>query len=476
MKKQCSWRYLFLVVAMVSGGILPGMAQRTAGEKHLSRPLPEQWAGDSLFVQQLPVTGRWWLNLDDTLLDSLITVAFANSPDLKTLFYRVQSAQAALRMKQSAYYPSLQANFGWNKNQTSGRVSDAGTQAREHFFSGALTTTWEIDLFGATTMQMRSQKAQYRISIETYNAALVSLAAQVASAYAQLRVLQQQEIVARRNINSQKSILEMTEVRYETGLASQLDVAQARSVYFSTLATVPSIEAGIVVQVNILALLVGTHPEALVPVLEKERPIPDFRAIVPVGVPANLLRQRPDIRAAEQSVVAAAALVGASRADYLPRLTLTGSIGFASQQMNEFFDHRSLTYSIAPSLTWTLFQGRQYTQATRQARAEWQASIEQYNLAVLTAVQEVDNAMAYYKGAVKQLGVLYDLVEQGKITLTLSLDLYKRGLSTFQNVLDAQRSLLDYQNGLVSAQGIALTSVIDLYRALGGGWDNTSSE
>lgn len=325
-------------------------------------------------------------------------------------------------------------------------------------------------------MQMRSQKAQYRISIETYNAALVSLAAQVASAYAQLRVLQQQEIVARRNINSQKSILEMTEVRYETGLASQLDVAQARSVYFSTLATVPSIEAGIVVQVNILALLVGTHPEALVPVLEKERPIPDFRAIVPVGVPANLLRQRPDIRAAEQSVVAAAALVGASRADYLPRLTLTGSIGFASQQMNEFFDHRSLTYSIAPSLTWTLFQGRQYTQATRQARAEWQASIEQYNLAVLTAVQEVDNAMAYYKGAVKQLGVLYDLVEQGKITLTLSLDLYKRGLSTFQNVLDAQRSLLDYQNGLVSAQGIALTSVIDLYRALGGGWDNTSSE
>lgn len=476
MKKRSSWRFLFWVAMIAVGGLLPASAQRAACEKHLSRPLPEVWADDSLFVQQLPVTGRWWLNLDDMLLDSLISVAFANSPDLKTFFYRVRSAQAALHMKQSAYYPSLQANFGWNKSQSSGRVSGMGEPSGEQFFSGALTTSWEIDLFGSTTLQVRSQKAQYRISIESYNAALVSLAAQVASAYTQLRVLQQQEAVAHRNISSQQSILEMTEVRYETGLASQLDVAQARSVYFSTLATIPSIEAGIAVQINLLALLVGTHPSDLIPVLEKERPIPDYRAIVPVGVPANLLRQRPDIRAAEQSVVAAAALVGASRADYLPRLVLTGSIGFASRKMNDFFDHRSLTYSIVPSLNWTLFQGRQYTQASRQARAEWQASIEQYNLAVLTAVQEVDNAMAYYRGAVKQLGVLYDLVEQGKITLTLSLDLYKRGLSTFQNVLDAQRSLLTYQNGLVSAQGIALSAVIDLYRALGGGWENTTSE
>ena len=358
-------------------------------------------------------------------------------------------------MKQSGYYPSLGASFGWNKTQTSGRVSDSYTPTREQYFSGALTTSWELDLFGSTYLRVRSQKAQYQVSIESYNAALVSLAAQVSSAYAQLRMFQQQVIVARRNIDSQKSILDMTEVRYATGL---------------------SLEASVVVQINLLALLVGTHPQALMSVLEKERPIPDYRTIVPVGVPANLLRQRPDIRAAEQSVISAAALVGASRSDYMPHLVLTGSIGFESKKMDTFFDHRSLTYSIVPTLSWTLFQGRQYTQATRQAKAEWRASIEQYNLAVLTAVQEVDNAMVNYKGAVKQLNVLYDLVEQGKITLNLSLDLYKRGLSTFQNVLDAQRSLLDYQNGLVSAQGAALSAVIDLYRALGGGWDNGSSE
>ena len=403
----------------------------------------------------------------DPHLQALIRRGLEANTDLQVARLQVEEAQATLWQSKLAYLPSTNLT-------PEGTLSSFDGKKPQQTYSLGASVSWEIDLFGSTTLQVRSQKAQYRISMETYNAALVSLAAQVASAYAQLRVWQQQEGVARRNISSQKSILEMTEVRYQTGLASQLDVAQARSVYFSTLATVPSIEAGITVQINVLALLVGTHPTALIPVLEKERPIPDFRTIVPVGVPANLLRQRPDIRAAEQSVVAAAALVGASRADYLPRLVLNGSIGFAARNMSEFFDHRSLTYSIAPSLTWTLFQGRQYTQASRQARAEWQASIEQYNLAVLTAVQEVDNAMAYYKGAVKQLGVLYDLVEQGKITLTLSLDLYKRGLSTFQNVLDAQRSLLDYQNGLVSAQGIALSAVIDLYRALGGGWDNTS--
>ena len=249
-------------------------AQKPVGERHLSRPLPESWSGDSLFVQQLPVTGRWWLSLDDSLLDSLITVSFVNSPDLKTVFYRVRASHAALRMKQSGYYPSLGASFGWNKTQTSGRVSDSYTPTREQYFSGALTTSWEIDLFGSTYLRVRSQKAQYQVSIESYNAALVSLAAQVSSAYAQLRMFQQQVIVARRNIDSQKSILDMTEVRYETGLASQLDVAQARSVYYSTLATIPSLEASVVVQINLLALLVGIHPQALMSVLEKERPIP----------------------------------------------------------------------------------------------------------------------------------------------------------------------------------------------------------
>ncbi|MBQ8423374.1 MAG: TolC family protein [Coprobacter sp.] len=467
-------RFLILLIACVLASVIPLSAQTTLGEMYLDKELPEAWISDTTFVQQLPVTGRWWASLDDTLLDSLISVAFVNSPDLRTVFYRVQSSHAALRMQQSEYYPSLNLSLGWNKSQSSGRVGSATNTSRESYFSGALSTTWEIDLFGATYNRVRSQKALYRASVEEYNAALVSLAAQVASAYARLRMLQQELLVARENIASQQSILDITEARYTTGLTSQLDVAQARSVYFSTMASVPSLEADIVVQVNVLALLVGTHPHELLPTLQDIRPIPDYRMIIPIGVPANLLRQRPDIRAAEQSLVSAAALLGAARADYLPQLSLSGSIGFASEKMDNFFDHRSLTYEIAPTITWTLFQGRHYTQASKQAKAELEASVEQYNLAVLTAIEEVDNAMVTYKGAVRQLQILQDLVAQGELTLTLSLDLYKRGLTTFQNVLDAQRSLLTYQNGLATSQGAALTAVIDLYRALGGGWDNSN--
>mgnify|MGYP002560055146 FL=1 len=192
--------------------------------------------------------------------------------------------------------------------------------------------------------------------------------------------------------------------------------------------------------------------------------------IVSIGIPANLLRQRPDIRSAERSVAAAAASVGAAKSDYFPKFYLKGSIGFATRDMDKFFDHNSLTYQIAPTLSWTLFQGRQLTQATKEAKAVLDENIRQYNQTVLGAVQEVDNAMSSYTNAVKQVVALRELVVQGEVTLKLSLDLYKRGLATFQNVLDAQRSLLSYQNSLVSAQGGTLSSLIELYRAVGGGW------
>ncbi len=468
-------KFIFSILSIAVAGQLI-YAQELPGEKYLGKELPDVWIADTAFVYQSPLTGRWWLSLEDDLLDSLIAVAFVNSPDLRTVFYRTQAAHAALRMQQSDYYPSLNLSFGWNKKQSSGRVGGAENTSRDSYFSGSLSSSWEIDLFGSTYNKVRSQKALYRASVEEYNAALVSLAAQVASAYARLRMLQQELEVAQENIASQQSILEITETRYRTGLTSQLDVAQARSVYYSTLASVPSLEASIVVQTNVVALLVGAHPHEIYPLLQPVGDIPDFRMIIPVGVPANLLRQRPDIRAAEQSLVSTAALLGAARAEYMPHLTLNGSIGFASEKIGDFFNRRSLVYEIAPSISWTLFQGRYYAQATKQARAQLEIAVEQYNLAVLTAIEEVDNAMITYKGALRQLQTLEELVSQGELTLNLSLDLYKQGLTTFQNVLDAQRSLLTYQNGLVTSQGSALSAVIDLYRALGGGWDTTSND
>ena len=303
---------------------------------------------------------------------------------------------------------------------------------------------------------------------------MVSLCAQVATAYMTLRTYQQQYIVAESNIQSQRSILHITEVRYETGLASQLDVSQAKTVYFNTKASLPSLEAGIEKQINIIAILLGKYPDELRPMLRTTKPLPDYQRLVGIGIPMNLLRRRPDVRQAERTVASYAASVGAAKSDFMPKLYLNGSIGFASRDMDHFFNKRSMTYQLAPTVSWPLFQGTQRIQALASARAQLDSGIEQYNQTVLTAVQEVENAMNSYTHIVKQIAMLKELVAEGEKTLSLSLDLYRRGLSGFQNVLDAQRSLLSYQNSYVSAQGNAINALILLYQSLGGGWIDSS--
>ena len=308
-------------------------------------------------------------------------------------------------------------------------------------------------------------------SKEEYNAAMVSLCAQVASSYINMRELQQEVKVAQQNCRSQQTVVQITQKRYETGLVSKLDVAQAQSVYYSTKASLPMLEAGIIQYTNSLAILLGLYPSDLQKIMETEASLPEYIEPVGVGLPANLLLRRPDVRAAERQVNALAASLGASKSDWWPKVFVKGSVGFASHDFDKLANHNSLTYEIAPTLTWNFFQGTQKIQATRLAKAQLDESIRQFNQTVLTSVQEVDNAMSSYKNSIKQIVALREVVNQGKQTLDLSLDLYKQGLTPFQNVLDAQRSLLTYQNQLTQAQGSSLLNLIQLYQSLGGGWN-----
>ena len=307
-------------------------------------------------------------------------------------------------------------------------------------------------------------------SQEEYNATMVSLCAQVASAYINLRQLQQELDVVDKNCISQEAVLHITEVRYNTGLVSKLDVLQAKSVFYNTKASIPTLEAGIIRYIHSLAVLLGIYPEDLRSSLERKGNLPDYMEPVGVGIPAHLLRRRPDVRAAERQVNVRAALLGASKSDWLPQVFLKGSVGFASKEMKHFADNRSFTYEIAPSFTWTLFSGTRLINATRMARAQWEEAVNQYNQTVLTAVQEVDNAMSAYQNSIKQIVALREVLYQGQQTLRLSVELYKQGLTPFQNVLDAQRSLLSYENALVEAKGGSLLGLIRMYQALGGGW------
>ena len=423
-------------------------------DHYLDTPLPQAWEeGGEVFRQTLPVDDQWWKSFGDTTLDSLISIAVDRNYSVLTAIDRMNMAKAGLRMERSGFFPTVGINAGWTRQQTSGNTSEL-PQSTQHYYDVSANMSWELDIFGSIRQRVKAQKETFAASKEEYTAVMVSLSAQVASSYIQLRELQQELKVVERNCASQAAVLKITEVRYNTGLVSKLDVAQAKSVYFNTKASIPQLESGINQYITSLAVLLGTYPQEIRPVLERVGELPDYMEPISIGIPADLLMRRPDIRSAEHQINAQAASLGASKSDWLPQVFIKGSVGYASKDFKDLTKHKSFTYEIAPALSWTIFSGGKLVNATKSARAQLDEAIDQFNQTVLTAVQETDNAMTAYRSSIKQIVALREVRNQGQETLTLSLDLYKQGLTPFQNVLDAQRSLLSYENQLVQARGI----------------------
>ena len=467
---------LLLIMLLPAGGAL---AQHGAQQDDnslqeqviVANPQPDNWSKGELFYQTLPVDDEWWRNFNDPVLDSLITVASSNNYPVLAAMENIKKARAAWRSAQGNLMPSFDLGLGWQRAKTSGNIASTMYQeAWEGQFSTAVSMQWQADVFGAIYLRSKAQKQLFMATEEEYNAVMVSLIANVATTYFSLRQSLAQMLVLRWNAESQKKILDITTARYDSGLASQLDVAQARSVYQNTLAQIPAMQATIDSYRNAMAVLLGTFPQELDGWLQEGYALPSYTAPIGVGIPAQLLRRRPDLRAAERQVEANAALLGATRRDWFPQLLVSGSLGFASGEMKSLFRSRSLTWEIAPTIKWNIFSGNDRVNATRQARATLDGSILSFNEKMLTAMQEVESAMSQYGNSITQITALREAVNQNQETLNLSLELYKQGLTTFQNVLDAQRSLLTYQNYLVQALGGSLIYLVQLYEALGGGW------
>ena len=426
------------------------MAQKA--NRYLEKPLPQGWGkdvshaipgDDNLFSRQIPpIDDKWWKAFDDPMLDSLITVASTQNYSVLSAMARMDMAKSNLRIERGSFFPSISLDGGWARQQSSGNVN-ALPQSITGAYSASLNASWELDVFGSIRQRVKAQRETFMASKEEYTSVMVSLCAQIASAYIGLRELQQELSV----------------------------VSQAKSVYYSTKASIPQLEAGINQYITTLAILLGTYPQHIRPILEKPGKLPDYMEPIGIGVPADLLLRRPDIRQAERQVNAQAATLGASQSDWLPQVFLKGSIGYSSHDLKDLTKRNSMTFEIAPSISWTLFSGTKLVNATRLARAQLDESIHQFNQTVLTAVQETDNAMNSYRNSIQQIVAMREVCNQGEETLKLSLDLYKQGLTPFQNVLDALRSLLTYENQLVQAQGSSLLHLIALYQALGGGYE-----
>jgi NodT family efflux transporter outer membrane factor (OMF) lipoprotein len=459
-------------VALLTVG-LPLAAQTSQkAPKGLAYTLPAAYSADSLIDQKLPIEEQWWASFSDPLLDSLMQTAMRNNWDLLVAQQRVAQARASMRSAYGALAPSFDLQAGWNRARSSQNTT-AKTLTDDpyaSYYSGAVSMNWEVDLFGRIRNQARSEKESYKASRADYYGSMVSVAASVGSAYINLRAAQSQIAVMESNIASEEEVVRITEARFKAGLASMLDVSQAKSTYYNTRAAIAAYQTSATQYINSLAVLTGQLPSQIRPSLIIPQPMPKSERLVPTSVPAALLRQRPDIKAAEYTVNAQSAALGVSRAEWLPTFFVTGEIGVASHDLDRLFDHPSMVWQIAPVMKWTIFNGGQRAAAVASSKAALQSSIDSYNLTVLTAMQEVENAIAAYQDAMKQTVELRSAVAEARRSFELSIDLYKQGLSAFINVVDAQQSLLSYETSLVSAQSNTLLSLIELYQALGGGW------
>lgn len=461
-------RFILLII-LLSTCIAITKAQQ--GENYLAEPLPENWADNEFFEQTMPENDLWWQNFEDPQLDSLINVAVTRNPSVLAAIENMKKAKAVWRQAQSNLLPQAGLQAGWQRAKSSGNTAQTLYQETyDGYFSGAVSVSWQADVFGAIYMRSKAQKRLFQATEEEYRAVMVSLCANVATTYFSIKESIARLAVLRSNVASQQEIINIVTSRYNSGLASKLDVAQSKSVYYNTLAQIPAMEAAITAYRNNMAVLLGCYPADMGNWPNGDGTLPAYVEAIALGVPANLLLRRPDIREAEKQVEAAAASLGASKRDWLPTFYVNGTIGYAANEFKELPHTRSLTWEIAPTMRWNIFTGGQRINATREAKAVLEQSIQSFNGKVLTAMQEVESAMSQYSNSIAQIVAIREAVNQSNETLTLSLELYKQGLTQFQNVLDAQRTLLSYEDYLVQARGASLKYLVQLYEALGGGW------
>ncbi len=477
-----------LLLASCLGVSFTVMAQEPAGEQHkadstvipvpaaakyLRDQMPQSWQMTPEASQDLPTDDEWWHSFYDPMLDRLIAKTVANNFDVASAIKRIDMARNVVREAEADYSPTIGLSGGYTYSQQSGALQKpVGKSTRSSAFSLGANMNWEIDVFGRVRANVKSQKAALDISRADYNAVMVSICAKVATAYMQLRACQKQLSVNQAHISSQEKVVKITEARFEAELADMLDVTQARIVLYNTQSTLPTLQSKIRTLINTLSILVGEYPGSLAADLSVETPLPGYHIAIDTGVPTDILRRRPDIQQAELTLAQYAAEIGIAKKDFLPTLSLTGSIGTEARKANDLFGAHSLSYTIAPQLSWTLFDGLARNYRVAEAKLQFEAAIDNYNLTVMNAVGEIDNALQEYDATLKSIDLQKKVVEQSEKALRLAINLYKTGLTAFSNVVDGQMSWLTSQNQLVELEAEALTSLISIYQALGGGWQS----
>jgi len=470
---------------------------------------------------------QWWKALNDPMLDSLIVRAVRSNIDLRIAEARVREARGARGVVFAGLLPAVGGNASYtyrgisvNASEKSSSSSGGGFSSKlpsvtitprqpdgeggtrpmtitvnppgggsgggtsgssgvkvdrdSNLFQAGFDASWEIDVFGGIRREVEAADADLAAVEEDRRDVLVTLLSEVARNYVEVRGLQRRIVITQENMESERETLKLTQSRFKAGLTGELDVVRAEAQLASTTAAIPTLESALKQTIHQLGVLLGQTPESLLSELAKDAPIPANPPTVPVGLPSDLLRRRPDIRRAERQLASATAQIGVATADLFPKFSLTGSYGLQSADVDHWVDRRSTFGSITPNMQWPIFEGGRILSNIAVQNARQEQSLGLYENTVLTALKDVENALVAYAQEQVRYRELSAATKANRRALDLATELYSKGLADFLSVLDAQRALFVSEDALVQSQQTVITSLIALYKALGGGWEPES--
>ena len=416
----------------------------------------------------------WWTVFDDPILEDLIQRSHVDNLDLRIAYARIMEARAFLGVASGEYWPEVDGVGFYSRD----RVSENGLQAppdgsspdQTDLYGFGVDASWEIDVFGRISRTVETAQALMEASVEDYRDVLVALYSEVAQSYINLRAVQKRIQYASDNIILQRETLELTENRREAGLVPQLDVEQAKLVLSSTESVIPQLRQFEAQAIHRLGVLLGQPPAALYTELSTAVDVPDVPQNVAVGLPAELLRQRPDIRRAERLLASQTAQIGVATARLYPAFSLSGTFALEGQNFSDTGDWDSRTWGFGPAMRWNLFDGDRIRNTIKAEEARVELVMADYELTILEALEEVENAMVSFEQEKQRLADLNDSVVAAQKSVDLVRELYENGLTDFNNVLDMQRSLTIQQDLLAESQGAVANNLVRIYTSLGGGW------
>lgn len=437
--------------------------------------MPAAWAGAPQDMQvkvRADALAEWWTLFDDPALVGLVKQAVSNSPDLEIALARVREARAQQGVVRADLIPGIDASSSASTTSSEDR---AGVSDWRELYTAGVDAVWEIDIFGGRRRSLQSANANIEIREADYFDVLISLAAETAFTYVDIRAFQERLQITQSNLEAQQETLALTLWRAQAGIGTSLEVEQARSNLESTLALIPALEGELAAALNRLSIILGEAPGGLDAIIVQRGPVPVATEDMAAGVPADLLRQRPDIRSAERSLAFQSARIGVAEANLYPKFFLLGSIGGSSMEISDIFGSANVAKSFSSSITTPIFQAGRLRQNVRVEDALFEQALAGYESTVLSALKEVEDAFASLNATRQTTDALENGVDAARNAYEFARLEYEAGVINFFQVLDAQRSLLTQEDSLVQSRASETTAAIALYKALGGGWDASAT-